>query len=995
MSNCLPCTDPISPCQGCKKTQECLQIARTCQQCPRNICVDSKSSSSSSSGGGGTSTGVTAGATVGGVLGVAGLILIVWWFWWRPKGLQLSRKRYSKHLLNRQSKLMNLETKRKSTALGGGGGEDGGVATKRTSVHLRMENNGSSNINNNRRSSNGVVTGNLVDETVPVSRTSEDDNPFGDQNRSSIGTFGINDDSASTHTSEFSFRSSHSTNIIPIAYIPPHSSSLSVDDAQGRHHHHHLARPQSTTVLPPNSINPHRRRSSINNHHHHRASIPTSMASRDSLALAGAEIIELNLLPPVLTPDTPSIPLGSTLTSTGAPIRPPRSPGLDLKLPKTSSPLTSPPINSPHRFSSTQPPLPTSSTSSPTSPTYSNHLGLLPPPIPTTTTTTNNNSRSGSSQSGGVGGGHLSIMSNFTSRSNNSTMSYILDPPQIITPINNTGGPLGGIGGVGGSGGVKRVEFQQAKAHKLGTIPKPSPTRVSSGGGGLSPTSPLAINDPFSDDQASIEREREREGETGNLSRRVSSVTSSSSSRWTSTSSLISMDSTSLEGEGEGEDGGESSESVQFLQGQSITFTNPNVLPISSSATATFHNLSNNNTNSNSDGQQGGQQRGMSTLSVDLPRSARSSQTYSIDNEGDPLDHQRQSVWSTSSSSSNLTTDSTTGGGGLPSQSQSQEMSRSSTTETNNTTTTTTTTSSHDSLLAGIPFMAPPATTITSQSQSQSRSTIESPSPASSSNLTTNNSNSNLPAPTDSRLSSSSTTDSSLLLGPEDDDDSLLPKPFLPFAGQKPTNSHHDSVVEGGGEEEGRRVQSEQFSVRSGFGSGLSQIPFQLGFPSGFGDDDEDLEEDRSDRGSMLSNVTTQRAGERWSGRGIEIDQEEEEDDGLSRIEETTERGSSNSRRESVKSSNHDDNKDHKEATGSSSQLLPTPPASPPSRIKSFAIEQKEQKEVEEEEQEKEEEDPFGSHAEVERGDEGSDPRASMDTLALGAALSANLEAQG
>ena len=114
---------------------------------------------------------------MGGVLGVAVVIGLVWWFWWRPKGLQLSRKRYSKHLLNRQSKLGlgNLE-KRKSTTVAGRGEEDGGggggVATKRTSVHLRMENNGTST-DNNRRNTNGVATGNLVDETVPISRTSE------------------------------------------------------------------------------------------------------------------------------------------------------------------------------------------------------------------------------------------------------------------------------------------------------------------------------------------------------------------------------------------------------------------------------------------------------------------------------------------------------------------------------------------------------------------------------------------------------------------------------------------------------------------------------------------------------------------------------------------------------------------------------------------------------------------------------------------------------
>lgn len=42
------------------------------------------------------------------------------------------------------------------------------------------------------------------------------------------------------------------------------------------------------------------------------------------------------------------------------------------------------------------------------------------------------------------------------------------------------------------------------------------------------------------------------------------------------------------------------------------------------------------------------------------------------------------------------------------------------------------------------------------------------------------------------------------------------------------------------------------------------------------------------------------------------------------------------------------------------------------------------------EEEKEEQEDPFGSHAEI----DASDPRASMDTLALSAALSANLDAE-
>ncbi|GAA5910048.1 uncharacterized protein JCM6883_000537 [Sporobolomyces salmoneus] len=856
MSNCLPCTDPIPPCQGCTSSQQCLQIARTCTSCPRYICVDRTSSSSSkSSSSGGVSVGTTAGATVGGVVGIAVLIGLGWWFWWRPKGLEQSRKRYSKHLLNRQSKLGGpgggAGEKRKT--MNGAGGDNEGVAMKRTSVHLRMDDsNAGGGETRNRRGENQQNSG-LLDE-----RDETDDNPFGDQNRSSIGTFGINDDALSTHTSEFSFRSSHSTNIIPIAYIPPHSSSLSVDDAQGR-----SSSPQQQSSQQARTTSPTLpRRSTMN-----RISIPTSMASRDSLALAGAEIIELNPLPPVLTPDTPSIPHGTTMAN-GAPIRPPRSPGLDLQLPKTSSPLASPPINSPHltqspqmgsnstRFSRPPSGFPfvsttTNSSGSPTSPTYTQHALSLPPPPATLGDP--QQGRSGSSQS------HLSVMSSFTTRSNNSTMSYILDPPQIITPVN--------------SQGVKRVEFQQAKATKLlGRSNSTSRNDQNQNHNqnqnqNLSPTSPLATNDPFSDlNQSQEDVATSRRG--------------SNSSRWTTTSSFISS---------EGDESG--SENVQFLQGQSITFTNPNT---PSTANTVVQSGGGGGTRGMS---------GMSQLSVDLPRSARSSRSYD-DQEGEGGgEGNRQSIWSNTSESQ----------GGL----SSQGMSRTSTTSS----------ASHDSLLAGIPFLAP---TSTSGGAGAGGSSVSLPINVSNTSPSTNTGDSSFPPPpvpqpttvSDSRISLAVSTSSLLNDHDHDTEEDPLPAPFLPFAGQRPTSTSSTTsksttspTKDPSSSSSTNRVQSEHFSVRSGFGSGLSQIPFQLGFPSGFGDGEGEGE-----------------------GEGEE--------------------------------GNDRDN---------SSSILPTPPTSPP------------QKDPDEEEEEEDSSNPFGDEQEI----DGADPRASMDTLALNQALSANLDAQG
>lgn len=231
------------------------------------------------------------------------------------------------------------------------------------------------------------------------------DNPFSDHARSSIGTYGR----GSTYTSDFSFRSSQSTNIIPIAYIPPHSGSTSIEDSN---------RGGFGEIL---SFDP---RSS-------RQSMGMDLDRRDSLALAGADFIDLNPPPAVLTPGSPAIPLSASTTANGAPIRPPRSPGLDLKLPESSP--TSPLVQG-SRPSSGFPWHPLSPTRDGPSPTgnqsylnapYQGGRGL------SVLLERNNKNQS-----------HLSVhstMSSSTSRSDNSTMSYILDPPQIITPVNAQG----------------------------------------------------------------------------------------------------------------------------------------------------------------------------------------------------------------------------------------------------------------------------------------------------------------------------------------------------------------------------------------------------------------------------------------------------------------------------------------------------------------------------------------------------------------------------
>ena len=692
-----------------------------------------------------------------------------------------------------------------------------------------------------------------------------------------------------------------------------------------------------------------------------RASIPTSMASRDSLALAGAEIIELNPLPPVLTPDTPAVPHGTL--ANGAPIRPPRSPGLDLKLPNT------PKVSSPLAGSSSSPTRPTSGGAfPPVLPPSSGSPGSSPSLSFLSTSPTGNGARGMSVLGDPRSRSAQSHMSTMTSRSATSTMSYILDPPQIITPLS--------------AQGVRRVELQKGQAGLVhiggsgaaqGAGAHEPPTAAS-------PTSPTGSVDPFDDSNRSSMR-HSRLGSQGTvtpgggadahcetLSRSRPGSSATDTSRWTTGSAL------SDEG------------SVQFLQGQTVTFTNPN----SPSALV----------NGGGGAKSPRLPHTASRASFDVPHSARSTEAFDTGSQVRPLTG-TMSAWSSSpgvSPSSSMGTVRATAGSGVRTSSpMAPSGSRDSTASG----------MSDGSLLEGIPFLAPTSSSAgaTAGGRGASTSSVSLGLPV------------NVTAPIESSAASTSSASvraPSIIDGrdDQDQDDDPLPAPFLPFAGQRPTSSKpapsssSTGATAGSGSE---RVQSAAISVRSGFGSGLSQIPFQLGFPSGFGDDgftdagDDEDDLDERDRRSMMSAGGDSTMGgvprsENGAGSGrqsyassmADEDGDDDEQVVLVQAERATvtpvapasaaQTGASSSLVFSTAGSTGPpaDVARTRASTDAVCRLAAPPPAAAPPIVDDDAS------------------NPFGAHAEVPASTDSStaDPRASMDSLALAMGLAANLDAE-
>lgn len=360
MSSCITCP-PVQPC-ACSASQTCVTLLRSCDTCGSNECQDIEK-------GGKSSAGATAGQAIGGA--AAGLLVAVlfYWFWWR--------KRHAR----RQAKQQHQRVPKSPTTAGSGKvhfGADtkGSAPAPRRSRFLSRQLGAEEKAEleheiNQEKQRQSLETAEARRSLPPGSR-----DPFADSSLDESSWLGGQDSSMmqarpnSMNSSDVSFRSSHSTTDIPIAYIPAHANSMSISDGNG------LARSSSTRSQ--------------------------RTASNKRLIITKTDS------------DTTVPSSGSRSPKASTPLRPDRDPKLDLRLPKmpptsssgsfgVSSAPTSPAPTPESRFSTS-----TSGSHLSTDQTY---LSLSPPPLPNRTISTISASS-----------GHMSVMSH---------MSYILDPPQV------------------------------------------------------------------------------------------------------------------------------------------------------------------------------------------------------------------------------------------------------------------------------------------------------------------------------------------------------------------------------------------------------------------------------------------------------------------------------------------------------------------------------------------------------------------------------------
>ncbi|KAH8919285.1 hypothetical protein BT69DRAFT_1353215 [Atractiella rhizophila] len=415
-SNCITC-GATPPCPGCSSSQVCIQTVRSCTACAESVCVDAPQSNTGTTKKGGGSSPV--GPAVGSVVGILVIAGVIGWVWWlKKKKRERERKERREQREKKKSMLPQGNKGEKAEVSAVSAGKDGTVVKRKSLSRLSP---------NQANFPEGPSSGASLTSSMEVNghSTSAARDPFSDQNAVE------DDDRSDTYT----FRSSQSTSIIPIAYIPAHSSSPAIGDLQGMGPYGEHERPEPSRDLKRDS-------------------------KRESM---GIENIRVDLTSP---PPLVSSPGGGIMKINGVPIRPPRAPDLDLKLPEDKKKLLAPTTSG----------APSSGSLSPVDPLLGSRLGAE---------------------------SRMSTLST-TSSSMDSHLSYILDSPQIVTPHSLR------TAGKGTGHEVKRVEVLGVAKVGLTTLKRSNSTAAN--GGDKSPALPLPssgettpvkpTDDPFSDRNA-------------------------------------------------------------------------------------------------------------------------------------------------------------------------------------------------------------------------------------------------------------------------------------------------------------------------------------------------------------------------------------------------------------------------------------------------------------------------------------------------------------
>ncbi|KAH9824763.1 hypothetical protein DFH28DRAFT_4987 [Melampsora americana] len=489
MSNCVSCNTPPSPCD-CKSTQTCVQTSRDCLSCPRNICIESGTSHAPSSSG--TSLGSIIGASLGGVLGSLALIGLIWFLY--KRGLlnrflshrfsSSRRKSHQRPLYTTSSSAIDRKSKsfnpnQSSNQLNPSAQpilahqKTASASARRTSEAIL-----------NQRNSNHLMnilpsedSNNKLDGLEPLSLNINNhhntpliiqDDPFSDRNsttsvnRQLPSIANVSSPLLGTEPSLFGLNSNKflSTSSVPAnAYIPQNSKSLSIQDVEDRDGLGNSSPLILSPSTPGSALDPALRRKSSN-----LILIDPSDPQRSPHPSPSAASA---LRSSFMTHQTPGLPPPAP-SSNGThlrPIRPPRAPGLDLRLPTAASQsgTTSQPSHLARKDSQTSsliPELGLVSSRFSADTTFTRHSVASttaasagrwsqPPPMPNLASPTLSRPNYGSTDGMPIGSrlsldsshhsfhaNQLRPMSNVSeATSHDSRLSSILDPAMIVTPV--------------------------------------------------------------------------------------------------------------------------------------------------------------------------------------------------------------------------------------------------------------------------------------------------------------------------------------------------------------------------------------------------------------------------------------------------------------------------------------------------------------------------------------------------------------------------------